>query len=807
MKTILKILSVIVLIALTVFGCKKKDFYLQNEPELSVSEHSFNLEKEAETITIEVESTRKWVISVSSSELNSDWYAITPSSLKGENNGKITVSTITNHAGSRTLTLTISTSGGLRERVDIRQAGEFETIVGDGTEGNPFTVTQVLTNFGGTAKWVKGYIVGGVKETLTDNGNSIVSPNDVVLGGTTGIRTTAVLIADLPDETDYKKCLVVRLNETDVNPSDMRSAVQLVANPGNLGKMLTVVGNFVNYFSVPGVTGITGYKLSDGSDEVLSLSPSTLNMGVNGGSSPVTVRSNMAWTVTPDAANTWCTVDITSGNGNQTLNISVEANPMPSQRTAIITVKTNDDAVTRTLTVNQAGGSDPVEGNGTKENPYTVTQGISNQGSRDTSWVEGYIVGTVKDGVTTISSASDVFIGVSSGWNSQTNVLIANSPDETDYTKCIAVNLPSGRPLRTEVNLVTNSANYKKKLAVRGVLRTYFGISGLRDSYGYNVDFTLEGATPPPPPPPGDGDGSEANPYTVVQGISNQGSRDTSWVEGYIVGCVRDGVTTISSAANVYIGVSSGWNSQTNVLIANSPDETDYTKCIAVNLPSQRPLRTEVNLVTNPANYKKKIAVRGVMRTYFGIAGLRDSYGYSVDFKLDDGGVTLPPEDAILSETLLTQASFDKFTAVSVLGDQVWTFSSQYGAVMSGHVTADSRTYANEDWFISPALNLSGKSNVVLTFEHARGPAGSMSVPTSNYTLWISTDYTSGAPSAATWVQLTIPTHGTTAWNYVSSGNIAVPADKLTATTRFAFKYVCNDTESATWEIKNVIVK
>ncbi len=36
--------------------------------------------------------------------------------------------------------------------------------------------------------------------------------------------------------------------------------------------------------------------------------------------------------------------------------------------------------------------------------------------------------------------------------------------------------------------------------------------------------------------------------------------------------------------------------------------------------------------------------------------------------------------------------------------------------------------YANEDWLITPAMNLSGKTDVKLSFEHARGPAGSITV-------------------------------------------------------------------------------
>ncbi|MDR1652439.1 MAG: DUF6359 domain-containing protein [Prevotellaceae bacterium] len=296
----------------------------------------------------------------------------------------------------------------------------------------------------------------------------------------------------------------------------------------------------------------------------------------------------------------------------------------------------------------------------------------------------------------------------------------------------------------------------------------------------------------------GSGDGSEANPYNVLAAQANQ-NEQSAWVKGYIVGGIIDDnntTTTIDGPEDVIFGVNVR---ATAVLIADSKTETDYTKCVAVNLPTGA-IRSAVNLKDNPTNLGKELQVAGILKAYFGIAGVRELTNHKLE-----GGTTPVDPDAILNETLLTQASYDKFTGVNVEGAQVWTFSAQYGAVMSGY--ADNASHANEDWFISPAINLAGKSNVVLTFDHARGPAGSMSVATSNYTLWISTDYTSGEPSSATWTQLTIPTHGTTAWGYVSSGDIAIPADKLTATTRIAFKYVCDNTESATWEVKNVTVK
>ena len=161
--------------------------------------------------------------------------------------------------------------------------------------------------------------------------------------------------------------------------------------------------------------------------------------------------------------------------------------------------------------------------------------------------------------------------------------------------------------------------------------------------------------------------------------------------------------------------------------------------------------------------------------------------------------------NTVLSETLLTQESFDKFTTVSVKGDQQWTFSSSYGATMNGNSV--NITYPNEDWLISPALDLAGKANAILSFEHCFGPASA--IPTTEaekaqYTIWVSNDFT-GDVQSATWTQLNGMMYGTAAWKYVSSGNIEIPANYLTENCRVAWRYVCEDA-SAKWEIKNVLV-
>ena len=102
------------------------------------------------------------------------------------------------------------------------------------------------------------------------------------------------------------------------------------------------------------------------------------------------------------------------------------------------------------------------------------------------------MVGAVKNGVASITGPNDYTIGVASGWDSATNVMIADSQSETDINKCIIVNLPAGKPLRSQVNLVDNPANYGKMLTVKGKLRTYFGKAGLRDSAGETADFVLQ---------------------------------------------------------------------------------------------------------------------------------------------------------------------------------------------------------------------------------------------------------------------------------------------------------------------------
>ncbi|UPT71906.1 MAG: choice-of-anchor J domain-containing protein [Flavobacterium sp. JAD_PAG50586_2] len=167
----------------------------------------------------------------------------------------------------------------------------------------------------------------------------------------------------------------------------------------------------------------------------------------------------------------------------------------------------------------------------------------------------------------------------------------------------------------------------------------------------------------------------------------------------------------------------------------------------------------------------------------------------------------LQAQTTILDQTLLTQASFNSFTAVSVTGAQTWTFSSSYGAVCSGYATA--QNFQNEDWLISPTMNLAGVNNVKLTFNHTRGSASVVNVGVSQgwYKAYATDNYT-GDVATTQWIELTGVNHTvTTAWQYISSGEIIIPEAAKSANSRIAFRYMSSNTQSATWEIKNVKVK
>ena len=155
-----------------------------------------------------------------------------------------------------------------------------------------------------------------------------------------------------------------------------------------------------------------------------------------------------------------------------------------------------------------------------------------------------------------------------------------------------------------------------------------------------------------------------------------------------------------------------------------------------------------------------------------------------------------------LAEDLTVATSFNKFKTQSIYGTQTWTCDSKYGAKMNGYVD---KTYANEDWLVSPAIDLSNCRVAELTFSHAFGPKSSIPTTTAQkaqYTVWVSNDF-NGDVTTATWTEIPI-SYGTSAWSYIST-KVMIPAENLQKNCCIAWKYTCEDI-SATWEIKSVSI-
>lgn len=107
--------------------------------------------------------------------------------------------------------------------------------------------------------------------------------------------------------------------------------------------------------------------------------------------------------------------------------------------------------------------------------------------------VKGYIVGYVPGQV-----YADAVFGVT-GEVSKTNLVLADAATETDVTKCIPVQLPSGA-VRNALNLSENPENLGKEVTLTGNIEKYFGVPGFKSVTAYELG---EGGTPVTPPAEG----------------------------------------------------------------------------------------------------------------------------------------------------------------------------------------------------------------------------------------------------------------------------------------------------------------
>lgn len=532
-------------------------------------------------------------------------------------------------------------------------------------EAKEYTVAEALAAYTGAAKpaVVKGYIVGTI--------NGQVYAEGCVFSGTAESKTN-LLIADNPDETDYNNCMPVQL------PSGaVRDALNLVDNPGNYKKMVTLTGSLEKYFGVAGLKTVTKYVI----DGVTPEEPETPE--------------------TPDGA--YISESFATSFGSFTTQQTVGNYPwIIDYSTAKIT---SYDSATKE---NHAATS------------WLVSPAVDFTNETEAYVAFEYIIRYAESGKVAENHQlliSDNYSGdvATATWTN----LPYNAVEGTDWSTFYKANVNVPAEFLGKANIT---------FALRYTATTKAGtweVKNLIVAHG-KAETTETPETPDTP--------SETGEYTVTEALSAfvSGEAKPAIVKGYIVGSIDD--KSISDA-----NFSGAAVLKTNLLIADNADETDITKCLAVQLPSGA-VRDALNLVDNPGNYKKYVTLTGSLEKYFGVAGLKSVTAYTIDGATPETPETPEPEEPETPDTpdtpsiptegnILENGSFEEWNGnVPTAWGKDDSNASAHSATISQSTEANDGSYA-------VVVNGDAKGNKRLASKCYTLPAGTYS-----YTIYVKTN-------------------------------------------------------------------
>ncbi|MDR2512068.1 MAG: DUF5017 domain-containing protein [Bacteroidales bacterium] len=314
-----------------------------------------------------------------------------------------------------------------------------------------------------------------------------------------------------------------------------------------------------------------------------------------------------------------------------------------------------------------------------------------------------------------------------------------------------------------------------------------------------------------------EGDGSQTSPYSVgqvvaqyqISGASTTVLATDVWVQGYIVGGVKNTLVQ-ASPATITVPEDIVWGTTdvrpAAVVIADDPTCTDWERVVIVKLTAEtggtvpEGLSSDIALTNRPCNIGKTLKVKGNLSYYFGRLSVRPVTAF------ESNSEACPAPTGIFSETFATGQGNFSIVDVTMPSEltRVWAHDATYQQMKAG-AYANSTNYATESWLVSPTINLSNVSAATFTFDHAGKQFGA---PTTNLTIQISTNYTSGNVNTATWTELSIPNHLSGETNtFKSSGNIDLTTYCGQSNVHIAFKYTSTATGAGNWYVKNVLVK
>ena len=460
----------------------------------------------------DVMGAQSWVIDYNTAKMtgyvngtnypNEDWLISSPVAITGVSDAKMTISYICRyfHFIDEDITIWASTDYNWCDNPMNATWTQLPVVLTEGNNWTDYTTTEVaLTQFVGQVVTV------AVKYTSSENSAGTIEIQSILIEEGDGPTPPGpgVEVQSLPYHQSFVSEFGTYMTFDEMGPQSWEIDY-------NTAKM-TGYANSTNYVNIDwlisspvAITGVSDAKMT----------MVYIGRYFNNINEDVTVWTSTDYTWGDDPTNVnWTQVPASLTPGSNWIDFAMAEIALTEYvgQTVTFAVKyTSTDTKAGTLeiqsiTIEEGSGVTPPEpptpgqgeGSGTFDDPYNVAAGIELQSEEPIAWVHGYIVGAVKSGLTSVSSNAD--INWSAPFDLATNVVIADDVTCHEISQCIIVNLPAGKPLRSEVNLVDHPDNLGKHLAVLGKLRRYFAQAGLRDSNGTHDDFVLEGATPPTP--------------------------------------------------------------------------------------------------------------------------------------------------------------------------------------------------------------------------------------------------------------------------------------------------------------------
>jgi len=146
--------------------------------------------------------------------------------------------------------------------------------------------------------------------------------------------------------------------------------------------------------------------------------------------------------------------------------------------------------------------------------------------------------------------------------------------------------------------------------------------------------------------------------------------------------------------------------------------------------------------------------------------------------------------------------NWNDWERLNIKGAQVWERDNILGpdgsacAQISGW---ENGSFENEDWLVSPPINLSDYDYASIKFETARNFDGEK--------LKVLIDTTSNSYDQNLWIEITDIRLSSGSFNWVSSGYFVIPPEYLENFKYLTFIYESDNNMSSTWRVDNVEIK